>query len=171
MLQAFDRPPQEGPEPAADAPLGMSSLDSVHQLRWDYQRLRLIAATGWERPAKEDGTCWRVGDGGEAARRPERVETGARLVRCSQAHTVEVIDTFAPNHDADAPFPGVAELERLAVVRCLPAIAKANEPTAKAPGAQAQLRIERPTQTGWDQADHDITCLAVTPVRNTPIHD
>ena len=35
----------------------------LDQLRWDYQRLRLIAATGWERPAKEDGTCWRVGDG------------------------------------------------------------------------------------------------------------
>ena len=158
-------------EPADDAPLGIGSLSSVRDLRWGYQRLSLIAATDWERPAKDDGSCWRLTTDVAESRRPERVETNGRLVRCQLVHTVEVIDAFAPNRDADAAFPGAAELNALAFKRCGPALAALNEANVADPTAKATLQIERPTEVGWDDADHDLVCLAITPVRKGSIRD
>jgi hypothetical protein len=150
--------------PAADAPLGIGDLNAVDKARWGYRRLTNVASTGWERPAKDAETCWEVEAKG-SPRRDERVELGGRQVSCDSPHGYEVLGVFAVNRDADAPYPGEAELTRIALARCAP---KAER--IKNPPADFRLLVEYPTEAGWVDGDHDVACVAFA-VRETPLRD
>jgi hypothetical protein len=138
--------------PAAQAPLGLGDVDSVQRLRWGYQRLSVISDHGWQRPAKDAGTCWETVRHDDEPRRAERVAVGTdNDISCRAAHQFEVLEVFAPDRDADSPYPGPAELKAAAVERC------AADVKALAPGGR--LAVEYPTKQGWNDADHDVACV------------
>lgn len=148
--------------PAADAPLGIGELNAVDRARWGYRRLTNVASTSWERPAKDAETCWEV-EARKEARRGERVEVGGRQVSCDTEHGYEVIGVFAVNRDTDSPYPGKAELTRIALSRCEPKVSR-----IKNPPADLKLFVEYPTEVGWVDGDHDVACVAFA-VRDAPL--
>jgi hypothetical protein len=150
--------------PAADAPLGIGELNAVDHARWGYLRLTKVADTGWERPAKDADTCWEV-EASDEPRREDRVELGGRRVSCDLPHGYEVLAVFAVNRDADAPYPGEAELTEIALERCEPKVDR-----IKNPPAGLRIAAEYPTEAGWDDGDHDVACVAVVE-RETPLRD
>lgn len=150
--------------PAADAPLSIGDLNSVNHVRWGYRRLTTIANTGWERPAKDEGTCWEA-DPKKNPRREERVEVGGAQVSCDSPHAFEVIGVFAVNHDTDAAYPGKAELQKVTLARCAPKVSR-----IKKRPADLQVVVEYPTEAGWVDGDHDVACVAFA-VREAPLRD
>lgn len=150
--------------PSADAPLGIGDLNAVEQARWGYRRLTNVAATSWERPAKDEDTCWETEEL-KAPRREERVEVGGSQVSCDSPHGFEVLGVFAVNRDADASYPGEAELTKIALARCEPKVAR-----IKNPPADLRVVVEYPTESGWVDGDHDVACVAFA-VRETPLRD
>lgn len=139
-------------EPAADAPLSLGDVSSVNHMRWGFQRLRIIEDTGWKRPAKDAGTCWKEPDLGQTKpRRAHRVEVGGKRVSCQKVHLFEVVQVVSVNHDADAPFPGEAALEAVGAARCREALAALPK--------GASVVFEYPDEQGWDGADHDVACV------------
>lgn len=150
--------------PADQAPMGLGDLNSVNHARWGYQRTKVIADTGWERPAKDVGTCWAPENGSkQEPRRGERVEVGEDQVDCDSPHTYEVIGTHSVNHDADAAYPGVAALKKTALARCADEVAK-----IKRPPVGMRVVVEYPTSTGYADGDHDVTCVVVAS-RDVPL--
>ena len=140
---------------ADDAPFGLGKYNSINQARWGYLRVTNIADTGWERPAKDAGTCWEL-TANKEPRRAERVEVGGTQVDCDSDHAYQVIATHSVNHDADAEYPGVASLTKTALALCRPEIDK-----LKRPPAGMRIVVEYPTADGWNAGDHDVSCVAV----------
>jgi hypothetical protein len=151
--------------PAKDAPLGLGDVHTVDELRWGFKRLRLVAGTGWERPAKDEGTCWTAPKVDDKPRRSKRVETGGRTVECQAKHVSQVFLVFAVNRQADALFPGEEALEAQAEKKCRPIVDEWITPTDGDPPVGVTLFIERPTQDGWEAGDHDVACVALTESR------
>ncbi|MCU1496339.1 MAG: Septum formation [Acidimicrobiales bacterium] len=141
--------------PAADAPLGLGDISSVQHLRWGYQRVSTIADTGWERPSKDVGTCWKaVNPDKPVVRREHRVEQGGARVSCTQSHAFEVVQVISVNHDADAPYPGAASLQATGARRCEAVMGKV------APKGSLAF-YEHPDAEGWDAGDHDVACVVM----------
>jgi hypothetical protein len=153
-----------GDQPAVNAPLGVGELDSVQLARWGYQRVTLYADNGWSPPARGENTCWlpdsRKGDDNQ------RVEIAGLTdgSPCSGPHTAEVVRVFAVNTDADASYPGPDGVLLAAKVVCGPIFDKL---TAK--GIRAEFKTEYPTEAGWRDGDHDVSCVAVTARRSGPL--
>lgn len=143
--------------PAKSAPLGIGDQSPVQILRWNFQRMLTIKDAGWQRPAKDAGTCWTVRDG-EKQRRANRVEFGARDIDCAAEHDVEVLGVYALNQDADVAYPGVAKLQSYALERC----GEALDRLVADASADRKIQVEYPTQQGWADADHDVACVAVS---------
>lgn len=141
------------PDPAADVPV-VGELDSVSSARWGFHRVALVSGHGWKAPAKSSGTCWRPRDAedGDEPRVDDRVEVGQVRVTCDRSHTVEVLSVFSLGTDLDAPYPGLDGIVAAAGERCTEDIA-----TIAAAGV-GTLLVEYPTEAGWDDADHDVTC-------------
>ncbi|WP_421119486.1 septum formation family protein [Aquihabitans daechungensis] len=153
-----------GDEPAADAPAGLGDLQSVQVARWGYQRATRLSDNGWKQPAREVGTCWTADP--RRARDEQRVEipdTSDRT-KCTTAHTLQVAKVFAVNRDADAPYPGTAELLTTGQAECR-SIAK----RVAAKDVEFAMKVEYPTEVGWSDGDHDVACVLVTPTRTAPI--
>lgn len=156
-----------GDAPAADAPASVGDLAAVQSARWGYQRLGRIADNGWERPARDAGTCWEEGTGPK--RGEERVETDHLLSRVDcedEGHTVEVVKVYAPDRDADSPYPGAGAFVVSVQTECGKLLDAANDK-----GANATLKGEYPTATGWADGDHDVACLLVTANRKGSLTD
>lgn len=84
------------------------------------------------------------------------MEVGGPQVSCDSPHGYEVLGVFAVNRDADAPYPGKAELTAIAVARCEPKVSRIdNRP------ADFKVVVEYPTESGWVDGDHDVACVAV----------
>ena len=144
--------------PAAKAPLSIGDQSPVQILRWNYQRVLTIKEAGWQRPAKDAGTCWTIrSNDAENPRRAHRVEIGSRDIDCEAEHDVEVLGVYRVNQDADVAYPGVARLQAYAMDRCTKAL---DNLVAGAP-ANPGIQIEYPTQQGWADGDHDVACVAV----------
>lgn len=156
-----------GDEPAADAPLGLGERASVESARWGYQRLARVADNGWKRPAKEEGTCWRVNE--KVTRDVDRIEVGNDSVRCERGHVAEIIEVYAFDRDADSPFPGVDVLQADAAKRCRARADRLLGASDDGAGTEGTLIAEHATEAGWAQADHDVACAVVTSVRNAPL--
>jgi len=144
-----------------DAPVGLADLQSVQVARWGYQRATRLADNGWHQPTREVGTCWSA----NARRDPrdvQRVEEADVNVSdvCNVQHTLEVIDAFAYNREADSPYPGPDSFLFAGQEACGKAFEAIKE---KEP--QAELRIEYPDGSGWGEGDHDVTCVVLTPPR------
>ena len=148
-------------EPASAAPANLGDLGSVQSARWGYQRLTRIAANDWLRPARDAHTCWV--DGPPEHRVKMRVEIPGNndAVNCRQPHSIEVASAFAVNREADSPYPHAAGFKALAAKHCDAILAKAQ---AKSHGA-VLLVPEYPTKKGWENGDHDVTCVLATPTR------
>ncbi len=140
-------------EPPRDAPAGLGDLSSVQRTRWSQQRLWAVMTNGWHRPAKDVGTCWEADDSGRG--QEERVEVGGDSVDCSDPHGFEVIGAYAVDRDADSPYPGVDALRQFALDRC-----QAAQQDLRARPEGLNFVVEYPTEKGWDDADHDVTCVA-----------
>lgn len=146
----------------ADQPLvksfdpGLGDLSSVQKARWAYLRTRAVADVGWERPAKDVGSCWEA-EPKKKPRREERVEVGGAQVPCNQDHAYEVIGSYAVNRTADAPYPGVKSLTATAAARCKAALADLDSRPAG-----MRVMVEYPTEAGW-KGDHDVTCVVYAP--------
>lgn len=152
-----------GDDPAADAPASMGDLQSVQVARWGYQRAVRLKENGWNQPAREIGSCWTVNASSE--RDEQRVELALpRRVSCQTEHTMQVVDVFAVNRDADAPYPGTAKLLVLAQDEC-----EAISQRLTKKGVDFTMKAEYPTEVGWGEGDHDVACVAVTPVRSDPL--
>jgi len=132
----------------------------VQIARWGYQRTARLADDGWHQPARADGTCWNNGSGPDRGEDREELDQYGRQTPCKNKHQVEVVSVFAVDRDADSPYPGAEGIVVAAQRECGDAFAAAKEevPTA-------ELKVEYPTETGWDDADHDVACLIVTPTR------
>ncbi|MEZ5177035.1 MAG: septum formation family protein [Acidimicrobiales bacterium] len=143
--------------------MGIGDLNSVDHVRWGYRRLTNVANTGWERPAKDEGTCWET-EARKKPRREERVELGGAQVSCDSVHGFEVLGVFSVNHDTDAPYPGKAELTRIAVARCQPKVDRVRS------SAPFTVGVEYPSETGWVDGDHDVACVAIVE-RDAPLRD
>ena len=142
--------------PAARAPRSLGNQAPVQILRWNFQRVLTIKAAGWQRPAKDAGTCWTV-RADEKPRRANRTEFGDRDIDCAARHDVEVLGVYQLNPDADVAYPGVARLQAYALDRCGEALDRL---IADAP-ADRKVQIEYPDQQGWADADHDVACVSV----------
>lgn len=144
----------------SDAPPVVQDLSSVQLARWGYQRTMRLSDNGWQQPAREDGSCWRSQPKRDdrSEQRVERVELNDSE-SCNARHSLEVVDVFAYNRDADAPYPGVDQLLVAGQKTCAAALesAQGEEP-------DAALLVEYPTQSGWGDGDHDIVCAITTPV-------
>jgi hypothetical protein len=152
-----------GDDPAADAPASMGDLQSVQVARWGYQRATRLKENGWNQPAREIGSCWTVNASSE--RDEQRVELALpRRVPCETEHTMQVMDVFAVNRDADAAYPGTAKLLVIAQDECEPI----SERLAKK-GVDFTMKAEYPTEVGWGDGDHDVACVVVTPTRSDPL--
>ena len=152
-----------GDDPAADAPASMGDLQSVQVARWGYQRGVRLKENGWNQPAREIGSCWTVNASSE--RDEQRVELALpRRVSCKAEHTMQVMDVFAVNRDADAAYPGTAKLLVLAQDEC-----EAISQRLTKKGVDFTMKAEYPTEVGWGEGDHDVACVAVTPVRSDPL--
>ena len=150
---------------ADDAPLGLGTYNSITQTRWGYLRVTNIADTSWERPAKDAGTCWALTSTKDEPRRAERVEFGGAQVDCDSPHAFQVLATHSVNNDADAAYPGAASLKKTALIRCQPEIDK-----LKRPPAGMRVVVEYPTSDGWNDGDHDVSCVAFVS-RDVPLDD
>lgn len=152
-----------GDAPAANAPLGVGDLDSVQLARWGYQRSSRYADNGWSQPARAEDSCWsidtRSGDSDDNQRVEVEDLTDER--RCNGPHTVEVVKAFAINRDADASYPGPDGILLVAKDVCEPIFEK-----LAAKGVTAEFKTEYPTENGWRDGDHDVSCLAVTERRS-----
>lgn len=153
-----------GDDPAADAPLG--DRDSVAEARWGYQRLTRIADEGWKRPAKDAGSCWAIDD--DIQRDTDRVEVGTDQVDCDAPHTVQILEVYAFDRTADAPYPGFDELQQDAKERCSKEAEALLSPEDGDP-IDGVLIGEVPTEEGWADADRDVACAVVTPTRTKPL--
>ncbi len=140
-------------QPLADAPMDIGKLSSAQHARWAYQRVLLVKDNGWHRPAKDVGTCWEAtGDPREV---DHRVEVGGPEIDCRQSHGYEVIGLYGVDKDADSPYPGEEALTAYALDRC-----KTTQERLQFHPAGLQYLVEYPTEAGWDDADHDVTCVA-----------
>jgi hypothetical protein len=146
-------------DPAADAPAGLGDLQSVQVGRWGYQRVQRLSDDGWNQPARKAGSCWVVDDKPRDEQRVELAEL-SDSTPCDLKHEMQVMKVFAVNRDADARYPGTAELLVLGQERCK---AIADRLTKK--DVDFEMKVEYPTEVGWGRADHDIACVAVTPAR------
>ncbi|MCU1357384.1 MAG: hypothetical protein JWM89_2802 [Acidimicrobiales bacterium] len=152
--------------PADSAPLTIGKHQGVQRMRWGYKSLMLVSDTSWERPAKDEGTCWEDRQNSSDVvkrRRSLRVEVGQSLILCKGEHVAEVLDVWPVNRDADDPFPGAKQITAQAMPRCQLALDAVKAKAAKkGVSVEAQLVIERPTAAGWRAGDRDLTCEAVT---------
>ena len=156
--------------PAADAPLGIGELNAVERLRWGRHRIAVMRHTGWESAAKEVGSCWkdarRSSDDQVTKRREDRVEFGQNRTSCNDRHRSEVLAQWPADKDADSAFPGAAELERRFLQRCQEVLADRRASALRAgrpPLPNVGVRIEHPTEEGWERGDHDVACVADDP--------
>jgi hypothetical protein len=152
-----------GDDAAAEAPAGLGDLKSVQVGRWGYQRLQRYADDGWKQPAREEGSCWGADDEERDEQRVELVQM-SDATACNTAHTLEVMRVFAVNRDADARYPGTAELLVIGNREC-----KAIADRLEEKGVDAEVKVEYPTEVGWGDGDHDVACVAVTPTRSKPL--
>lgn len=145
-----------------DVPGGLTDLPSVQTARWGYQRALRVADDNWKQPAREVGTCW-YAKPAKPPRDVQRVEQAKvnTMGSCTYDHTLEVIDVFAYNREADSPYPGPDGFSFAGQEACGAQFRKIQ---AKVP--QASLEIEYPDASGWDDGDHDVVCAVVTPERN-----
>ncbi len=157
-----------GDAPAADAPLGLGNRESVASARWGYQRLRRVASEGWNRPAKDAGTCW--SESASVERDPQRIESGTVQEPCGQAHSTEIIDVYAYDRDADSAYPGREALQADVQERCGDAAERALNPS-DGQAVEGLLFAEVPTRDGWANADHDVACAIVTATRQGRLAD
>lgn len=147
----------------ADAPVDLSDLSSVQVARWGYQRTSLLAGNGWRQVAREDGSCW-----SSASRRADRAEARVEATKlntsgsCGEPHTLEVVEVFAFNRDADSPYPGADQILVAAQERCADVFAQVRK---KVP--EATTDVEYPTEVGWADADHDVACTVSTEAERT----
>ena len=152
-----------GDDPAADAPASIGDLQSVQVARWGFQRAERLKENGWNQPAREIGSCWTVNASSE--RDEQRVELDLpRRVSCETEHTMQVMDVFAVNRDADAAYPGTAKLLVLAQDEC-----ESISQRLTKKGIDFTMKAEYPTEVGWGEGDHDVACVVVTPVRADPL--
>ncbi len=148
-----------GDAPAADAPLGVGDLASVQDARWGYVRVARIVDNGWKQPAKDEGTCWVIDDDVDGT--DGRVETHTDKTYCTRRHTLEVIDVWAWNRDADAPYPGPEAFLKAVGKRC-GGVVDDLLADADVAALNPTLGAEYPTEDGWFDGDHDVACVVVT---------
>jgi len=153
-----------GDEPAADAPAGMGDLKSVQVARWGYQRANRLSDNGWKQPARVVDSCWDSDGGRPRDEQRVEIEDMSDSTQCDARHRLQVAKVFAVNRNADAPYPGTADLLAQGQEECA-AIAK----RVAAKDIEFDLKIEYPTEIGWRDGDHDVACVLVTPPRTAPI--
>lgn len=153
-----------GDAPATEAPAGVGDLQSVQVARWGYQRASRLADNGWKQPARIDGSCWAVDSG--RTRDEQRVEIADATdgTSCTSKHTMQVMKVFALQRDADAPYPGDAKLLLAGQEAC-----RSIGERLAAKDVSFEMKVEYPTEVGWGDGDHDVACVAVTPVRTAPL--
>lgn len=148
--------------PASEGPAAVTDRTDVAELRWTYQRVSRIAGNGWNRPVKDAGTCWVMPRGDDEPRTDERVELTFESVSCRAAHDGEVLGVFALLPEADVPYPGSDELNAYGRERCASVIDGLPDG-----GEGVTIVIEYPTEAGWDDADHDVACVAMASRRGS----
>ncbi|MCB0969989.1 MAG: septum formation family protein [Acidimicrobiales bacterium] len=137
-------------DPAEDMPV-VGELDAVASARWGFHRVALVSGHGWRAPVKSVGTCWRI-ESGDDERLAERVEVGEAKADCDGPHHIEVLSVFALERDVDAPYPGLEGFVAASGEQCADALAAIDA------AGTGTLVLEYPTEQGWRDADHDVTC-------------
>lgn len=148
--------------PTSSGPSVIADRSDVAELRWTYQRVRRIAGNGWNRPTKEPETCWDMPRKDDEPRTEERVEVTYESVSCRGEHDAEVLGVFALLPRADVTYPGEDELVDYGQERCAPVLE-----ALPGGGDGIAIIIEFPTKAGWEDADHDVACVAMASRRGS----